>query len=211
MNDPLSMAFIDGANFWQSCSRDGLNFQIDYKRLGRWLTANFNCVRLNYYTAVVEGENQHQQLRPLLDWLNYNGYNVIEKMARPKGVNAEGKQLYKGNMDIEIAVDCCRLMALSDIRRVILFTGDSDFVKVVQYMQEHGAHVTVVSTRRTTPSFLAEDLRKAADAYIDIAEIQELIEKDKPNEESRSTEQTAGAIAQEQDVRPRSPFSQHGV
>lgn len=172
-----SQAFIDGANFWQACNRLDLN--IDFRKLGAWLVETFDCTRINYYTAVkTERDQQQQKLRPLLDWLSYNGFNVVEKPARLKGFDENKQALYKGNMDIEIAIDCARLVHNTAIRRVLLFSGDGDFEPIVRYMQEYGAHVTVVSTNQSTPPILAENLRKAADGYFDIQDIRVLIEKD---------------------------------
>lgn len=176
--NPFSHAFIDGANLWQACSRDMLNFNMDFKKLGAWLVRDFNCVRLNYYTAVRTDDEGRQTLRKLLDWLSYNSYNVIEKPARFKGHDDNGKAQYKGNMDIEIAVDCARLIHNTTIRRVVLFSGDSDFEPVVRYMQEYGTHVTIVSTNQTQPPILAESLRKSADAYIDLADLIDVLRND---------------------------------
>ena len=127
-------------------------------------------VRAYYYTAIVEGE-EYSPVRPLVDFLDYNGFTVVTKPVR-RFTDAQGHTRTKGNMDIEIAVDMLGLAG--DIDHAILFSGDGDFRRLVEAVQAKGVRVTVISTLKTQPPQIADDLRRQADAFIDLADLLEL-------------------------------------
>ena len=161
--------FIDGANLYSSVK--GLDFDIDYTKLRDHFAAQGHLVRAYYYTAIFERDD-YSALRPLIDWLDYNGYHVISKPAK-EVTDREGRRRIKGNMDIEIAVDMLRMA--DHIDHMILFSGDGDFRALVQAVQDKGVTVTVVSTRKTHPPMLGEELRRQADAVIDLADLDMII------------------------------------
>lgn len=123
-------------------------------------------IRAYYYTAVIEGE-EFSSIRPLVDWLGYNGFSVVTKPVK-RFTDAQGHTKTKGNMDIEIAVDMLEMAPHMD--HAILFSGDGDFRRVVQAVQAKGVRVTVVSTMKSQPPMIADELRRQADAYIDLAD-----------------------------------------
>src|SRR5882724_1357509 len=132
--------FIDGANFYATAK--ALGFDVDYKRLLQEFRSQGDLIRAFYYTAILEDQD-YSSLRPLIDWLDYNGFSVVTKAAK-EFVDFSGRRKVKGNMDIELAVDA---MELADqIDEMVLFSGDGSFRSLVQAMQRHGARVTVVST-----------------------------------------------------------------
>ena len=156
--------FIDGANLYSSAR--ALNVDLDFKKLSDWFGQRGQLVRAYYYTAVVEGE-EFSPIRPLVDWLDYNGFTVVTKPVK-RFTDAHGQSRIKGNMDIEIAVDMLELTPHLD--HMILFSGDGDFRRLVQAVQAKGVRVTVVSTTKTQPPQIADELRRQADAFIDLAE-----------------------------------------
>ena len=156
--------FIDGANLYSSAR--ALNVDLDFKKLSDWFGQKGQLVRAYYYTAVVEGE-EFSPIRPLVDWLDYNGFTVVTKPVK-RFTDAQGQSRIKGNMDIEIAVDMLELTPHLD--HMILFSGDGDFRRLVQAVQAKGVRVTVVSTTKTQPPQIADELRRQADAFIDLAE-----------------------------------------
>ena len=156
--------FIDGANLYSSAR--ALNVDLDFKKLSDWFGQRGQLVRAYYYTAVVEGE-EFSPIRPLVDWLDYNGFTVVTKPVK-RFTDAQGQARIKGNMDIEIAVDMLELAPHLD--HMILFSGDGDFRRLVQAVQAKGVRVTVVSTTKNQPPQIADDLRSQADAFIDLAE-----------------------------------------
>src|SRR6478752_4014693 len=113
--------FIDGANLYSTAKT--LGFDIDYKRLLKEFQSRGELLRAFYYTAVVE-DQEFSSIRPLVDWLDYNGFTVVTK-ATKEFVDSSGRRKVKGNMDIELAVDAMELAGHLD--EMILFSGDGDF------------------------------------------------------------------------------------
>ena len=158
--------FIDGANLHATART--LGFDIDYKRLLAEFGSQGTVLRAFYYTAIIE-DQEFSSIRPLIDWLDYNGYTVVTKAF----VDADGRRKVKGNMDIELAVDAIEIAKHVD--QIVLFTGDGDFRRLVEAVQRRGVRVTIVSTISSQPPLIADELRRQADAFIDIAELQSRI------------------------------------
>lgn len=161
--------FIDGANLY-AASRT-LGFDVDYKNLLAHFRQRSYLVRAYYYTALLETE-EYSPLRPLVDWLGYNGYSVVTKPAK-EFTDATGRRRVKGSVDIEMAVDVLDLTPHLD--HVVIFSGDGDLRRLVEAVQRRGVRVTVISTIRTQPAMIADDLRRQADAFIDLADLAEYI------------------------------------
>ena len=157
--------FIDGANLY-SASRN-LGFDVDYRNLLDFFRKKSHVVRAYYYSAVLETE-EYSPLKPLTDWLAYNGYTLVTKPAR-EFTDSTGRRRVKGNMDIEVAVDMLELSPRID--HAILFSGDSDFRRLVEAVQRKGVRVSVVSSIRTTPPMVADELRRQADQFLELADI----------------------------------------
>src|SRR5262249_38582889 len=152
-NERLAI-FIDGANLYATAK--GLGFDIDYKRLLAFFRTKGQLVRALYYTALVE-DQEYSSIRPLVDWLDYNGYTMVTKPTK-EFTDVHGRRKIKGNMDIELTVDAMRLV--EHLEHVILFTGDGDFRALVAAMQMRGCRVSVVSTLQTQPPMVADELRR---------------------------------------------------
>ena len=165
--------FIDGANLYSSAR--ALNIDLDFRKLSDWFGQKGQLVRAYYYTAVIEGE-EFSPIRPLVDWLDYNGFTVVTKPVK-RFTDSQGQSRIKGNMDIEIAVDMLELAPHLD--HMILFSGDGDFRRLVEAIQAKGVRVTVVSTTRTQPPQIADELRRQADAFIELADV--MTQLSKPN------------------------------
>jgi len=172
--------FIDGANLYATAR--SLGFDIDYKRLLDIFASRCNLVRSLYYTALVE-DQEYSPIRPLVDWLDYNGYTMVTKPTK-EFTDATGRRKLKGNMDIELAVDVMEMVEYLD--HVVLFSGDGDFRRLVEAVQRRGRRVTVVSTLRSQPPMIADELRRQADSFVDLADLQSLIVRQLPVDRSRS-------------------------
>src|ERR1700751_2582817 len=164
--------FIDGANLYASAK--SLGFDIDYKRLLKEFQAKGRLIRAFYYTALVD-DQEYSSIRPLVDWLDYNGYHVVTKPTK-EFVDATGRRKIKGNMDIELAI--AALQIPEPIDPMVLVSGDGDFRSLVESMQRRGVRVTVVSTTSTQPPMVADELRRQADEFVDIIELQSKIGRD---------------------------------
>jgi uncharacterized LabA/DUF88 family protein len=164
--------FIDGANLHATART--LGFDIDYKRLLAEFCSRGAVLRAFYYTATFEGL-EYSSVRPLLNWLDYNGYTVVTRPAK-EHVDAGGRRKIKGNMEIALAVDAMEFAA--DVNEMILFSGDGDFRRVVEAVQRRGVRVTVVSTVSSKPPIVADELRRQADVFIDLVELRTKIGRD---------------------------------
>ena len=173
MADPERIAvFIDGANLYATAK--SLGFDIDYKRLLKEFHSRGRLVRAFYYTALVE-DQEYSSIRPLIDWLDYNGYAVVTKPAK-EFVDALGRRKVKGNMDIELAVDA---MEMADhVDHIVLFSGDGDFRSLVEAVQRKGVRVSVMSTITTQPPMVADELRRQADEFVDLVHLVNKIGRD---------------------------------
>jgi uncharacterized LabA/DUF88 family protein len=161
--------FVDGANLYGAAK--GLQFDIDYKRLLELFARKGLLVRAFYYTALAE-DQEFSPLRPLIDWLDYNGFTVVTKPLK-EYTDAQGRRRVKGNMDIELAID---VMEMSErVDHVVIFSGDGDFRKLVEAVQRRGRRVSVCSTIRTQPPMVADELRRQADNFIELDELKSLI------------------------------------
>jgi uncharacterized LabA/DUF88 family protein len=164
--------FIDGANLYATAR--ALGFDIDYRRLLREFQDRGTLLRAFYYTAIIE-DQEYTSIRPLVDWLDYNGYTVVTKPTK-EFVDAGGRRKVKGSMSIELAVN---VMELADhIDAMVLFSGDGDYRPLLKAVQRRGVHVTVVSTLVSQPPMVADELRRQADAFLDLAELKAKLGRD---------------------------------
>ena len=163
--------FIDGANLYSAAR--ALGFDIDYKRLLELFSGKAHMIRAFYYTALRE-DQEYSPIRPLVDWLDYNGYSLVTKPAK-EFTDSQGRRRIKGNMDIELAVDMMEMVDRID--HVVLFSGDGDFRSLIEAVQRKGVRATVVSTIRSSPPMIADELRRQADQFIDLDQLADSIER----------------------------------
>ena len=163
--------FVDGANLYAAAR--ALGFDIDYKRLLDLFADKGYLIRAFYYTALVE-DQEYSSIRPLVDWLDYNGYTMVTKPTK-EFTDITGRRKIKGNMDIEIAIDMMEMS--SNLDHIVLFSGDGDFRYLVEAVQRKGVRVTVVSTMRTQPPMVADELRRQADNFLELQDLTPEIER----------------------------------
>ena len=161
--------FIDGANLYSAAK--ALNFDIDYRKLLDEFKKRGILVRAYYYTALVEGDD-YSPIRPLVDWLDYNGFALVTKTAK-EYTDSQGRKRWRGDMDIEIACDMMEIAEHAD--HLVLFSGDGDFRRLIEAVQRKGARVTVVSTVRSSPPMTSDELRRQADTFVDLADLASVI------------------------------------
>jgi uncharacterized LabA/DUF88 family protein len=168
--------FIDGANNHHACK--AINLIMDYSRLLPYFNKDRTLLRAFYYTAILPDHEGMDRMRPLTDWLDYNGYAIVTKMSKTFNDPLTGLTKVKGNMDMEMAVDALLMADHAD--SIILFTGDGDFSYLVRALQQKGVRVTVVSTLcegMNKPPMIADELRRACDHFIDLHDIREAIRR----------------------------------
>lgn len=161
--------FIDGSNLYAAAR--SLGFDIDYKKLLELFAKKGRLIRAFYYTALIE-DQEYSPIRPLVDWLDYNGYTMVTKPTK-EFTDATGRRKIKGNMDIELAIDVMEMAQYLD--HVVLFSGDGDFRRLVEAVQRKGVRVSVVSTVRSQPPMVADELRRQADTFIELLDLEPVI------------------------------------
>ena len=158
--------FIDGSNLYAAAR--ALGFDIDYKRLLELFSSKGRLVRAYYYTALME-DQEYLPIRPLVDWLDYNGFTMVTKPTK-EFTDSTGRRKIKGNMDMELAIDVLEMAEHLD--HIVLFSGDGDFRRLVEAVQRRGVRVSVVSTYRSAPPMVADELRRQADFFIELQDIE---------------------------------------
>lgn len=166
--------FIDGANLYGTAK--ALQFDVDYKRMLEHFAKESVLASATYYTAVSSSE-EFSPLRPMIDYLEYNGWRLVTKDAH-EYTDGQGRKRYKGNMDIEMAVDM--LEAAAHLNHFVLFSGDGDFAYLVDSLQRRGARVTVVSSIKTTPPMCSDDLRRQADTFLELETMKKFFARERP-------------------------------
>jgi len=161
--------FIDGANLYAAAK--SLGFDIDFKRLLHLFRQEGQLVRALYYTALSD-DQEFSSIRPLVDWLEYNGFSMVTKPAK-EFVDGSGRRKIKGNMDIELAVDAMRLS--DNLDHIVIFSGDGDFRSLVAALQQKGKRVSIISSLQTQPPMVADELRRQADQFIDLADLEDRV------------------------------------
>ncbi len=173
--------FIDGTNLYSAAR--GLSLEVDFRKLIQEFRKRGRLLRANYYTTLVETD-EHNPIRPLVDWLSYNGFNTIVKNAK-EYTDREGRRRVRGSMDLEIATDMLELAEHLD--HIVLFSGNGDFRRVVEAVKAKGVRVTVISSVKSQPQVVADELRREADAFIDVEEMADLIARPRKESEDPGT------------------------
>ena len=179
--------FIDGSNLYAAAK--ALSFYIDYRLLRQEFMRRGKMLRAFYYTALLENDD-YSPIRPLVDWLHYNGFTMVTKSAK-EYVDSQGRRKVKGNMDIELTVDA--METADHVDHIVLFSGDGDFRPLVEAVQRKGVRVSVVSTIRSQPQMISDELRRQADNFIELDELRDVIGR--PPREPRADTDGAPAMA----------------
>lgn len=188
--------FIDGANLYAAAR--ALGFDIDFRRFLKEFSGQSRLIRAYYYTAISE-DQEYSPMRPLVDWLDYNGFTIVTKPLK-EFTDPLGRRKVKGNMDMELAID---MMEMADkLDHIVLASGDGDFRRLVEAVQRKGVRVTVVSTLKTQPPMVADDLRRQADNFIELADISQKVGRDRPAGDAMTERDRPDFLRRERPARP---------
>ncbi|MGB3624599.1 MAG: NYN domain-containing protein [Henriciella sp.] len=175
--------FIDGAGLYSTARTLGL--EIDFRKLLSEFTDRGRLLRANYYTTIVESD-EYSPVRPLVDWLAYNGFSVISKPAR-EYTDREGRRRFRGNMNVEMSVDMLETAPHAD--HLVLFAGDGDLRQAVAAVKRRGCRVSIVSSIKGQPQTIADELRREADTFIDLADMSKMIARPRRDNETGEADQ----------------------
>ena len=178
--------FIDGANLYAAARN--LGFDIDYRRLRDWFRGKSRLVRAYYYTVLIE-DQEYSPIRPLVDWLDYNGYSLVTKPAREYTDHA-GRRRIRSSIDVELTVDMIEMADRLD--HAVLFSGDGSYRRAIEAVQARGTRVTVVGTVRTSPPMAADELRRQADNFVDLVQLRADIERAREDRPAQDDGDEAG-------------------
>ena len=174
MKQKARAVFIDGSNLYESAK--SLGFDTDYKKLLAVLNDEKDLMRAYFFTALPPKEVE-SPLRGAVDYMQFNGYDVITKETREYTDTVTGKVKVKGNMDMEIGVYAMRMA--ERVTDIVLFSGDGDFRILVEELKMKGCFVTVVSTIQGSTPMCSELLRREADQFVDLADMRDAIKHDR--------------------------------
>lgn len=165
--------FIDGYGTHYTCK--SLGIEIDYRKLSELIRRQTTVIRNYYFTPLVEGQD-FIAVKPLLDFLQYNGWTTVTRPYKEHYVSTN-TALAVTAMEIAPAIE-----------QAIIFSGNGDFTPLIEALKRRGIHTTVASTVRSEQSYCSDDLRRAADAFIDLDDIRSAISREPRNEKANSIE-----------------------
>ncbi len=153
--------FIDGGNMFHATN--ALKLKINYRRLVEILRKDRWLLRAYFYTGIPSGDlpkEVREQLRRQQGFLNELQNAGIKVKTIPLKKTPEG-YIEKG-IDILIATDMISLAYKDAYDTAILVSGDSDFIPVVEKVQEIGKRVENASFKKTS----SYELRKVCDEFV---------------------------------------------
>jgi uncharacterized LabA/DUF88 family protein len=164
-----SALVIDGQSLHYAAK--ALNFEVDFRLLMEEFEKRTSILRAYYYATVSERDSA--AVRPLLDWLQYNGFTVRIKPFKGHD-DGEGRRRTKRSMGIELTVDAMEIA--KHVENIFLFSGDGDLRSLVEALQREGVFVTAVSSLRTKPApMVSDELRRQADAFLELDDLRSAI------------------------------------
>jgi len=167
--------FIDSSNLWEAQKAKGK--MLDYEKLKVFLVKEFRAsdIKVFYYTAYPANGTRDYNLDGRHKFFTYLkkglGFFVIKKELKRISLIEDGCESIKekGNMDVEIAIDAVHHLKHYDI--AVLFSGDSDFLALINYLRNHNKKVYVFSSKNN----VSEELRTGADGYTDVLDVKDEI------------------------------------
>lgn len=168
MDNPKLGVFIDASNLWQAQKVKGQFF--DLRKLATYLKTVYRAkdILVYYYDAYPENgtreyslDNKHKFYTFLKKQLRF----VVRKKPLKRIVVQSGDghtSIEKGNMDVEMTIDMVDKYQHYDI--IVLFSGDSDFQAVINYLKSKGRLVYIYSSRNN----ISKELISSGSGYTDV-------------------------------------------
>lgn len=166
--------FIDGADLDATCK--ALGFHVDFKKVLELFRSTTRLIRATYY-ALYSEQQEYSPVRPLVDWLGYNGYMTVSKPAK-EIVDGTGRHFVANSIAVELTIDAIQLAPSID--HIVLFSGSADFRSLLAALQKAGRRVTVVSSRKASERSVSDELRRQCDQFLELDDLQEQIALELP-------------------------------
>lgn len=170
--------FIDGSNVWNAVK--SVKKFIEYKKLKDYFRSNFNVekVEIFYYDAYPKNGTRDYDLNGKHKFYTYlkKGLGFIVRKKELKRISVLGEEgesvIEKGNTDVELTIDA--LHNINNYDTTILFSGDADFLALVNYLKNHKKKVYIFSSKDN----ISHELKTGGNGYFDIKDIKEIWGKD---------------------------------
>ncbi len=151
--------YVDAENI-RMCGGYGMRYDVLVELAS---AGNSILLRANSYLAedrerTKEDQEYRQKLYRYHDVIRHCGFKVIKKLVK-HFVDDEGILTTKANADMDLAIDA--LLQARNLDRVILLTGDGDFIRLVLALQNMGCRVEVIGFK-----YVSSELKEAADLFI---------------------------------------------
>ncbi len=177
-DENIVYVFIDASNVWNAV-KSAKKF-IEYKDLKNYFRKNFNAskVEIFYYDAYPKDGTRDYNLDGKHKFFTYLkkglGFIVRKKELKRISVISEGGEsiIEKGNMDVEITIDAIHNISKYNI--AVLFSGDADFLALVNYIRNSGKKVYIYSSKDN----ISRELKTGGNGYCDLRDIDEFWGKD---------------------------------
>lgn len=167
--------FIDGADLDATCK--ALGFHVDFKKVLELFRNTTHLIRATYY-ALYSEQQEYSPVRPLVDWLGYNGYMTVSKPAK-EITDSSGRHYVANSIAVELSIDAIQLAPSVD--HVILFSGAADFRSLLAALQKIGRRVTVISSRKAGERSVSDELRRQCDQFLELDDLQNQIALELPS------------------------------
>jgi uncharacterized LabA/DUF88 family protein len=168
--------FIDGADLDATCK--ALGFHVDFKKVLELFRSTTRLIRATYY-ALYSEQQEYSPVRPLVDWLGYNGYMTMSKPAKEIS-DSVGRHYVANSIAVELTIDALQLAPALD--HVVLFSGSADFRSLLAALQKSGRRVTVISSRKAAERSVSDELRRQCDQFVELDDLRDQIALDLPPE-----------------------------
>lgn len=156
--------FIDGQHLF-SASRN-LGFDVDYRNFLECFRKKGKVIRAYYYAVHVDN-GEYSPLKPLTDWLAYNGY-ALSMRTTTEHTDSQGRRRIP-HTDLEMLAD---MFGIADhVDHMVIVTGNGGYCRGVSLIQQRGVRVSVLSSIKTDSPMLSDDLRRTCDQFIELQEI----------------------------------------
>lgn len=167
--------FIDGSEL--RATMTGMDIDVDFKKLRDYFQQSCQLVRAVFY--FIERDADDASLHPLSDWLDYNGYTTVACSGLDDGGDQTVRRRNKNFLNVRLTVDALEISPAVD--HIVIFSGDSVLGPLVDALKWRGRRVSIISTLLLKPPMVADDLRRRADQFIDLADIAPALARPAPN------------------------------
>ncbi len=152
--------FVDVANLLYSART--LRIAVDFGKLLNFLRGNRRLVRAHAYCPTSPQAGDEQMFLQAVKGL---GYRITTKNYKTFASGAK-----KADLDLDLCMDVVRLVDGRAVDCVVLVSGDSDFMPMLDYCSDHGVRVEVAAFDEA----MSATLRQSCDLFVNLSMLEEI-------------------------------------